>query len=121
MKFSIKTIITIYIITITIWISKTIRLKAFSFYHTTPQIDSLLENLPSQCLPFVSINATVSKDTSLLKYYDISFNNPEKPNQPKDKVFILSGEHPREMIAVELVFKFINLPILEVSPVKYLH
>jgi hypothetical protein len=42
-----------------------------------------------------------------LKYYDIY--SKEESNLKKNNVFILAGEHPREMISVELVFHFIKL------------
>lgn len=40
-----------------------------------------------------------------MKYYDISdFSSTKK----KDNIFVLTGEHPRELIAVEAVFHFIK-------------
>jgi hypothetical protein len=41
----------------------------------------------------------------MLRYYDIGRND----TNVKDNIFILSGEHPRELIAVEFVFKFVKL------------
>ena len=38
-----------------------------------------------------------------MKYYDIS-NNAD--NKYKERIFILSGEHPRELIAVEAAYNF---------------
>ena len=49
---------------------------------------------------------TYSKDKStLFKYYDIGTNTG---NKNKEKVFLMSGEHPREMIAVETMYNFIE-------------
>jgi hypothetical protein len=42
----------------------------------------------------------------MLRYYDIGRNDT---NSTKDNIFILAGEHPRELIAVEFVFKFVKL------------
>ena len=49
---------------------------------------------------------TYSKDKStLLKYYDIVPNSGNKNNE---KIFLLSGEHQRLMIAVETMYNFIE-------------
>ena len=40
-----------------------------------------------------------------LRYYDI---NDAAVATKKEKAYILTGEHPREMIAPEIVFKFMN-------------
>jgi len=47
-------------------------------------------------------------NTKLLKFYDITY--PSNPNNStkKDNIFILSGEHPRELIAVETTFHFLK-------------
>lgn len=42
----------------------------------------------------------------MLKFYDIT--NPNIPDNSKQKIYLLSGEHPRELIAVETVFSFIK-------------
>jgi hypothetical protein len=41
----------------------------------------------------------------MLKYYDIGLGNSAN----KTNIFILTGEHPREMIAVELVYSLMKL------------
>ena len=40
-----------------------------------------------------------------MKYYDIS-NNAD--NKYKERIFILSGEYPRELIAVEAAYNFVE-------------
>ena len=44
-------------------------------------------------------------NTTLLRYYDIRRKGGETN---KDKIFIMAGEHPREMIAVEALYNFIE-------------
>lgn len=46
------------------------------------------------------------KDYKLLKYYDITLNQSDKSN--KDNIFLLAGEHPRELIASEMMLNFVT-------------
>ena len=60
--------------------------------------------LASFCISF-------ERFSKLLKFYEItdpSNTNKENNSIKKDKIFILSGEHPRELIAVETLFHFLN-------------
>lgn len=48
------------------------------------------------------------KKYSLLKYYDIS-NSVNKPKlKNKKRVYIVAGEHSRELISVDMMFNFIQ-------------
>ena len=77
--------------------------SAFSFYHTTQQIDEELGQIAPLCLPSVNITIHSSKEIPLLKFFDITSSTDNK----KDNVFILAGEHAREIISPELAYHFI--------------
>lgn len=89
-----------------------------SLYHTSEQIDhelSLLIN--GKCKGKISETSFKNSQTaksfdhetvekySLLKYYSIKTASGGKK---KLRVFLLSGEHARELIAVELILYFIK-------------
>lgn len=78
--------------------------SAFSFYHTTLQIDEELNNIHQNCLPNVNISIHSSSEIPLLKYYDITSSGKNN----KDNIFLLAGEHAREMISPELAYHFIK-------------
>ena len=74
-----------------------------SLYHTTQQIDEELSEISSHCLPYVNISIHSSSEIPLLKYFDITSST----ENTKDNVFLLAGEHAREMISPELAYHFI--------------
>lgn len=87
----------------------------FSFYHRTNEINASLSNL--SCWNdkgfiketkaeeiLLTMTEADRKNHKELKYYDIGLHT----NNSKDKIFILGGEHAREMISPELLFNFIR-------------
>jgi hypothetical protein len=98
----------------------------FSHYHKTKQIDQIMSSLVKTCKRlniqeysadkiFPHLNEQAKQKYSLLKYYDIKSSSDiedgnsstEKTEIKKQNVFLLAGEHPRELIAVELLLNFI--------------
>jgi hypothetical protein len=79
-----------------------------SFYHTTDEIHEALRNLLDNC-PMLSMSA-LSKTSSVtgrkVTVDVFSVKNPEA--DPVNKVFVLFGEHPRELISSESGFHFIQ-------------
>jgi len=84
-------------------------------YTKTEEINRVLSLLTSKCagnFKEVSIievipglPTDVKNNLNVLKYYDIT----SKSNYTnKQNVFILGGEHPRELIASEVVFDFVK-------------
>jgi hypothetical protein len=97
-------------------LAKTSKSIDFSYYHTTPQIETIIQELKkNECKGYMTeVNIkTILRDLSeeestkynSLKYYDIS--KVSLKNQEKQNIFLLSGEHPRELISVEMMLEFI--------------
>jgi hypothetical protein len=87
----------------------------FSFYHTTSQIDLIMKGLIQNCHNLqITEHSAVDfiedpffKDKyGLLKYYDIKEKNSNLKTN-KQNVFLLAGEHPRELISSEFLLNFI--------------
>ena len=93
----------------------------FSYYHKTRQIDQIMSGLVKSCKRlniqeysadkiFTDLNQQDKQKYSLLKYSDIKSSTDESNSSTvikKQNVFLLAGEHPRELIAVELLLNFI--------------
>jgi hypothetical protein len=109
----------------------------FSYYHTTSQIDSIMKGLIQNChkLQISEHSAadyiqdpSLKENFQLLKYYDIkekeenlksnlkislrnnlksNLKSNLKINKKKQNVFLLAGEHPRELISSEFLLHFI--------------
>lgn len=65
------------------------------FYHTSDQVFRYLKN--------ISCPALKSRSSDIIHAYHLSSSS-----NPSLKVFLLFGEHPRELISTELGFKFIK-------------
>ena len=63
-----------------------------------------LKNIMKDCKGALKEVSNKNNTNNLLKAYDYSNNN----NEDKIKVFFLAGEHPRELISVEVMFNFIK-------------
>lgn len=115
-----------YIILISCFLDK-IAIKStnvdFSYYHKTSQIDKIIKDLQHSCKKlkitemsavdsFPNLNDKQKQEYSLLKYYDITnkeINSTQFKSEKlkKQNVFLLAGEHPRELISSELLLNFI--------------
>jgi len=74
-------------------------------YHTTDEIDEKLTILTEKYPNLIKETKFSARGKyGLLKFYDIG-KNEEKS---KENIFILGGEHAREMISVETVYKFLK-------------
>ena len=91
-----------------------------SLYHTTEEIDNemnallngkcsglLTQTLLRETKTAYNFNQdTINTFSKYLKYYTLT--KPNNLKRPKIKIFILAGEHARELIAVELVLYFMK-------------
>ena len=125
-------IITIIFISFCINIKQCVKIKFNSnnlnsynyMYHSTDFIQKELQNtINNKCNNNGKIlnfkNSNTFKDISILKNKNINdynkylnlyeITNINTPNIKKLKVFILAGEHSREMITVEFAYHFIKL------------
>jgi murein tripeptide amidase MpaA len=81
------------------------------------EIDQSISSLKDNCLAdikefnleqmFPKLDKKIKNKISLVKYYDISSKNKNNDKKTKENIFILGGEHPRELIASELVYNLI--------------
>ena len=93
----------------------------FNYYHTTQAMDKEIKAMTAKCPglmketsfdKFYNIPKSKSNnDYKYLKFYDIT--NPSINDKNKQKMYILSGEHPRELIAVESLFEFMKFLCLK--------
>ena len=101
-------------------IIRNVKMADLSFYHTTDEIALKLDKLISsnKCQNF-SIEKHGSNEYKLenttipLFFYDIK---PKKPAEYQKKIFIIGGQHARELISTEFLFHFVQtlcLPIAE--------
>jgi murein tripeptide amidase MpaA len=93
----------------------------FSYYHKTSQIDQIMKDLQHSCTRlkiteisainfFPNLTEKEKQEYRLLKYYDITSRDillAQSQNITKQNVFLLAGEHPRELISSELLLNFI--------------
>jgi hypothetical protein len=110
------------IIQILLFLSISVELKSkldFSYYHTSEQIDIIMNDFlhKGECKSAVvkeTLVTNVLKNLTeaqkkvygnILKYFDIT---SQEAGKTKQNVFLLAGEHPREMIAVETMLNFIE-------------
>jgi len=109
----------------------------FSVYHTTEQIQKIMNDLKSTCYPSLTETSADfifpsenKKKHSNLKAYDVTMNNVNKSNssnklrnnkEEKVNIFILAGEHPRELISVEFILNFVKYLCMGERNEKYLN
>jgi hypothetical protein len=95
----------------------------FSYYHKTADINAMMTDMKGKCYPkmteksadmmFSDIDPKQKQLYSKLKYYDINKEDSPKSEQntkgkEKINIFILAGEHPRELISTELILNFVK-------------
>ena len=107
-------------------IIRNVKMADLSFYHTTDEIALKLDKLISsnKCQNF-SIEKHGSNEYKLenptipLFFYDIK---PKKPAEYQKKIFIIGGQHARELISTEFLFHFVHycLILLKLSLVPFL-
>ena len=96
----------------------------FNYYHTTEEIDTYMKGLAYK-YPYliketnvIKVIPNITTDYSLLNIYDIT--NYQIQNINKTNLFIIAGEHPRELISTELAFYFIKKLFNENSKMFYI-
>ncbi len=111
----------------------------FSFYHKTADIERIMNELKSTCYPNlkeVSADQILQNEEnnpliSKLKYYDITSPSKSNPNNTNNKlrtnrgekinIFLLAGEHPRELISTEFILNYVKYLCMGNRDEKYLN
>eukprot|EP01017_Pseudomicrothorax_dubius_P041787 TRINITY_DN672_c0_g1_i1.p1 TRINITY_DN672_c0_g1~~TRINITY_DN672_c0_g1_i1.p1 ORF type:complete len:401 (-),score=117.39 TRINITY_DN672_c0_g1_i1:1081-2217(-) len=79
----------------------------FSFYHTSDQIDNHLDRLAKDCKARYTMRQ-ISNSPGIMAVDLTGNNTPTELTQEKMKVFLLFGEHARELISPETGLNLVN-------------